>query len=348
METSKGVRGSWVSASDRRLMRGLYKSGLSVSAIARQLKVNRKTVTGALLLDGVQIVRRGSGRLYSVRDDAFDTLTPAACYWAGFLFADGYIGRSDGVRLALSIKDAAQIEKFKAFVGSDAPVKNYSVTTAFGGVKAFPVTSVRVHSVTLENRLRGLGMIRKSTDRVAARQLADSPHFWRGLVDGDGVLGLYPSEKGKGHHAHFGVIASPPMIKQFCQYSKMNCGVTPRIHLGPLPMNTAIVRGRAAIVVIRELYAGSKMSSAPSLDRKLAKAKAILDFYKNKPPENKYKTHCPRGHEYSEANTYTSEGRGGGTQRACKSCTIAAGKINRRLRQQKLKEKGQPIGFRTC
>jgi len=50
------------------------------------------------------------------------------------------------------------------------------------------------------------------------------------------------------------------------------------------------------------------------------------------PSVNSRKTHCPHGHQYTDANTYYSRGKSGGQTRKCKACTIDRAK--RRINDQ--------------
>lgn len=136
--------------------------------------------------------RSGSRRLHSLDEDAFDVLMPAACYWAGFLMADGSVGRhaanrtSRTIALNLAEKDAAHVEAFRSFINSSAPI---TLSPPPPGTKASPQAKFAVRSGRMADRLESLGIIPNKSDGTTAHPiLATSRDFWRGMVDGDGSV----------------------------------------------------------------------------------------------------------------------------------------------------------------
>lgn len=166
-----------------------YQSGESSSGIAPHFKVSSDTIRRVLREAGVAVRdSRESHRHLALNESAFDTLSDDACYWAGFLFADGSISdKKNQLTLRLSDRDRSHVEAFRQFMGTDAtistfgpyPISGYTPRPAVG----FCVTSPHVCS-----RLKSLGM-RSHNRSLACDALAASPHFWRGLVDGDGSVG---------------------------------------------------------------------------------------------------------------------------------------------------------------
>lgn len=126
-----------------------------------------------------------SGDGARLRYDAFNALTPESAYWVGFLMADGYINRckkgAPDVALCLSIKDKEHVYKFKGFLHSDRAV-------SFSKGR-YPTAIFSVSSESLVTRLEQLGVTTHKTFTARVdEKLADNPHFWRGLIDGDGCL----------------------------------------------------------------------------------------------------------------------------------------------------------------
>jgi hypothetical protein len=197
-----------------------------------------------------------------LRHDALDLLTPDALYWCGFLFADGTIVTRTGspeVALALSERDRAHIEKFRAFLGS-----THAITTIRRHANPFGDTGVSrfsVRSAPLAARLKELGM------RVGpvADELARSHHFWRGVVDGDGYIGI------SGGHAQFKLVGTAWLLESFRGFlvaEDVACRISVRPH------KTIHVVGSTwggAARIVRRLYA----DAPTSLERKANAARTI-------------------------------------------------------------------------
>lgn len=132
-------------------------------------------------------------RTLSVNERAFDVLTPEALYWIGFLYADGYIPASRSyIRIALGAVDVGHLEKFRTFLGAQAAVVTKREPCSIGQKLTHDVSRFEVNSTRINTRLRklGLGSPKPSRDRLPT-ELTASRDFWRGVIDGDGCLGIY-------------------------------------------------------------------------------------------------------------------------------------------------------------
>jgi hypothetical protein len=136
--------------------------------------------------------------------------------------------------------------------------------------------------------------------------------------------------------ARLHLIASKGMVQQFTDFTRAMGERPPGVRATPGELFTAVYGGVAAARIIAALYVDGE-----ALGRKRDKALSVASYYKTKPPENKAKTHCPRGHEYSESNTRISMrvSRGGRAERTCRTCASALGKIRKR------KKKGLHLGI---
>jgi hypothetical protein len=124
----------------------------------------------------------------SARENAFsDFSDPNACYWYGFLYADGNVASSsDRIALALAEKDRDQVERFREFIGTNAKVLDKH--QMYQG-QDYICAQLRFANKPLATRLRQLGIL-------AHRPRPELPmtfiprlnfrHFARGLFDGDG------------------------------------------------------------------------------------------------------------------------------------------------------------------
>lgn len=147
---------------------------------------------------------------YSHNPDAFKETTDESAYWIGFLMADGCISEAKGsqtrVRLVLKKEDIDHLQKFKEFVKSDKPIYEYD------------------HNKSVEFSLNSSKMVkdlihwgvtpRKSLTAKAHPDLEMNPHFWRGIIDGDGCI----HTNKKGYKALI-LIGSEFICKQFIEWA---------------------------------------------------------------------------------------------------------------------------------
>lgn len=160
-----------------------YVVGVPVHTLAQELGRARSTVRYHLKHRGVQLrdpaAEQIRAQCYSVNSAAFDLLTPECAYWLGFFYADGCVGDTGSINLTLAECDSAHVEKFKAFLSADAPVR------AGKRVAAFSIVNRRLAAT-----LACYGIVpRKSLVAIPPRLPPSvERHFWRGVVDGDGCL----------------------------------------------------------------------------------------------------------------------------------------------------------------
>lgn len=128
--------------------------------------------------------------LYTSDSHAFDILNQEASYFYGYLFAEGC---TSGNTLALvnAAQDLGQIERFKNFVQSTAPIREVHRTRPnFGD---FPAFRIDVTNPTLVARLKELGITTgRPHPELIAKHLPPAMlrHFLRGHFDGDGCVHL--------------------------------------------------------------------------------------------------------------------------------------------------------------
>ena len=117
------------------------------------------------------------GKPKHINHDAFSIFTNEAIYWIGFLYADGSI-RGNEVNLALSIEDLEHLQKFRSFLSSEHKLQTYD-----------RVCKLSFSSTTIVEKLSEHGIVnRKCHICKPPKVLENNPHFWRGVVDGDGTI----------------------------------------------------------------------------------------------------------------------------------------------------------------
>jgi hypothetical protein len=209
---------------------------------------------------------------------AFDELTPVAAYWLGFLMADGMVHSKKAKRkrssktysyiiLALSRTDRAHVEKFKQFIGTTNVIQDVDSVTNFGPKKSSVLTVQNDH---LARRLDDLGVRpnKTGTEKCPA-ELENSRDFWRGMIDGDGSVGMW---KNKGRlYPGLKLGSTPAVIEQFSKFVR-RLGITPTEPGNCRGLCAAAYSGNPAQKIIRVLY----QDGDEALDRKMTEAKACL------------------------------------------------------------------------
>lgn len=176
---------SKISEEQKEKVKELYLQGSSQSLIEKTLKMTRKTIRTILKEAGIDRTKSEQWRKRwgsSLNEDAFDVLTPEACYWIGFLYADGHVrkeGFESSIEVEIELKDKEHLIKLARFVGSNKEPKQYSDNSC----------TIRFYSKKMQGRLRELGLAHnKSYTAKPHDLLKHSRDFWRGVVDGDGSL----------------------------------------------------------------------------------------------------------------------------------------------------------------
>ena len=166
------------------------EDGISIAKIAKELGIDRGTLSIRLKKDGVNIVRHNN-RTYTVDNTYFDKIdTEEKAYWLGFLYADGYLSKSDDrIQLALAAVDKGHLEKFKKALSSNYLL--YSKQVTLKG-KIFDAYMMQIYSKQLHKSLSSLGCCPQKTfglefptDKIPSYLYR---HFIRGIFDGDGSL----------------------------------------------------------------------------------------------------------------------------------------------------------------
>lgn len=203
--------------------------------------------------------------------DAFDILTPEAAYWCGFLFTDGTIvrrpDRAPTVALVIQKGDRGHLEKLRDFLASAHaitevhPAKVSPRYAAPNGGRGTGAVRFAVTSRRIADRLEALGRYGPAVNPG----LAASRDFWRGVIDGDGTVGVSCGIP------HVKLWGTRWLLRSFVEF------------LGPIsrhPLNARPARSiyvvstsyRTAEKLVDRLYAGAGVA----LDRKAEKAAGIL------------------------------------------------------------------------
>ena len=138
-------------------------------------------------------------------------------YWLGFIATDGWIethkGTPCGVGIKLNSKDSLHLQRFKEYMNTKANVR----------MKQEKVSEMAVIVIGGKNsfvpRLIRLGITpRKSKTLKVHPTLANSKHFWRGALDGDGCIKHRINRAGHNSFTTILTSASEHFSNQFFEY----------------------------------------------------------------------------------------------------------------------------------
>lgn len=259
-----------------------YINGTSIRQLSREYNVDPRVVKKILRKNKIEI-RTGLGgyRKYSLNQDTFSDAenNPEAAYWVGFLMADGYVNEKFMyTALFLSETDVDHVEKFRDFLGTNKPVSIRERIVREGSYKnSKNSASLSVNSSKIVMDLVRYGVIQNKTGREEAKLLENNPHFWRGMIDGDGYISF--QKNSSIGSPYLSLTGSKIICEQFSKFIESLVGEIPRISkCKPRLLYRIIITCSKAITVMKTLY----QNSTVFLNRKMEKAKELMEWKSNK------------------------------------------------------------------
>lgn len=166
----------------------LYTSGLTMKEVGEKLGISHWTVLDRLKKAGVRKNKR-----HKVDHTVFAKYTPASCYWAGFIAADGFIDPvKNNVGVELHSKDEQHLLNLCKFSGRDGSLWRRE-RTSYGNKSAH--SSMTLVSKQIVKDLNDNFNItpKKSLTLQPPTQIPSNmqKHFIRGYIDGDGSVGWH-------------------------------------------------------------------------------------------------------------------------------------------------------------
>lgn len=248
-----------------------YLLGLNTYKLANKYKVTPPTIRS--VLDRNKIQRRGRHK-YRCNNVAFDLSqsdsgkTSEVLYWVGLLMADGNVSKN-AVSLCLKASDIQHVNAFRIFLQSDAPLRARK-TTCRG--KEFSSVTLQVFSKCLVASLARYGVVpRKSLIAKASGGVELQRAFWRGLIDGDGSLGIYKQSDCDYFSPKIYLCGTNALMTQFADYIYTNLHFRQTIcHIRSI----CCVRcsGKKAVRLVEHFYGQGEIS----LERKQIIANEIM------------------------------------------------------------------------
>lgn len=186
-----------------------YESGFNTVQLGRLYNVSARTILNIIQRHGSKSrCQSERQRKYKLNELAFSTINNDSAYWAGFMMADGCLyDKEKSIHLGLSVKDKEHIQKFLMFL--ESPERRITFCQRTNGV------SIKIRSERLFHDLNGLGITpRKSKTAMANILLIDNPHFWRGVIDGDGCV--FWNKHNKSWTIH--LAGAKPLMEQYAAF----------------------------------------------------------------------------------------------------------------------------------
>jgi transposase-like protein len=245
-----------------------HEAGASISAQARSYDCDYKTIERVL---------RGAGILarprYAIDREAFTDANqrPEAAYWIGLLMADGCISdqHSGRISLTLEARNADHIYRFRDFLKSAHPIFFSEGTRKKDGTPCRRATLV-IANKALVASLAAYGVTSRKSFTARVIGLEDNPHFFRGLIDGDGCISF-----GRDGLPSLQLCGSLPSLEQFRAFAlRFAPDAAATVHkIKGAACHAVAVSGVYAQAVIRALQYESDLASLP---RKKARALRAL------------------------------------------------------------------------
>lgn len=162
---------------------GLYRSGMTLKQVAKEMGVSATAIQRLLVREGVKA--RSDAQHQKVLNDPFAVIdTEEKAYWLGFLATDGNVYGSR-VQLNLSSRDVDHLVKWCLFLGLD-PDKEIKTRKKKG--TEYEVSTVVFRSKAVCQSLKRQGIEPGKSFTVVPWEGPPElmRHYWRGCLDGDG------------------------------------------------------------------------------------------------------------------------------------------------------------------
>ena len=175
-----------------------YKSLKTITKIASKYSMDVSTISKYMNIHNIPYSKYYNGE-YSCTN-IFRDETEASFYLAGFIAADGNVGKNKkyntyNLKISLGIKDYNQLEAIKIMLSSDHPIHRY---TNKNGDK---YCQINIISKEIYDNLQYFNIVpRKTFNYKFPEHLKNHPlihHFMRGYMDGDGGFNIMYKQKGR-------------------------------------------------------------------------------------------------------------------------------------------------------
>lgn len=249
----------------------MWEQGHTTAEISVSLDLDYKALLALLSNKLGKDTSIGNTRkaVFGVNEDAFSSVSEQRSYFYGLLLTDGCMWESGTVEIRLKTTDRHILEELKDFLSLKNDVKDHS---KFDKRTNKTYLSSRVHfkSDKISEDLKNLGMCpRKSMKESAPTCMLYDRHFWRGVIDGDGHIGLPKNPP------TIVLCGSSELCNQFISFceSIADIKVRPKVtKSSENDLHHTTLSGAKALKVMSVLYDNSKVRLDRKYDRYILQA----------------------------------------------------------------------------
>lgn len=246
----------------------LYAEGHTMKSIAAILGgVSAESVAKTIKKFGI-VPENGNTRRanFGAVQDYFENDSEGAAYFAGLLLADGNISTKGKISIGLQSNDRHILESMKDELGLPTNISDFVRKT---GEKS---STLSFNVIGISESLFKLGMFpNKSLKEIAPVRFIENRHFWRGMIDGDGSVGIQTNKSARVY-----LCGSKEVCSQFLDYcKKIVPEINTEVKVSKGDLHRVSVSGIKAAKVLRVLYGDSEFF----LNRKLKKAQEVFEMY---------------------------------------------------------------------
>lgn len=186
--------------------------------------------------------------------------------------ADGNICCSknpSGIIVLLKKEDLSHLYKLKDFLCYSGNIKEYKSNSTYNSGEIY--YRIDIYSKYLVNSISKYGVVPNKSITAEVKILENNRDFWRGVVDGDGCIGIY------NNYPTINLSGSYLLVNQFRNYMISICPdfMSKIIKFKNKKAYRIVTYGNKAVKIIDNLYKNSKVY----LDRKMELAKKATNNF---------------------------------------------------------------------
>ncbi len=244
----------------------LYQDGLDAPEIARQFGCHSSMVY--YVLEESSIERRE--QVACDNPGYFDQIdTPDKAYWLGFIGADGCVTGNKYLRLQIKLarKDRQHLVLLHKALKARRPIRDHE-EVSLGKLRQY--STLAVYSPRLAEALLRHGITRRKTRTLQPWDGPANlmPHYWRGMVDGDGSVTI------NGNGVWISFVGSEAVVRGLLAWAHEVCGTNATARQGTAGNRGYWVTQIGGTVMVRDVL-WALYDDAPVA---LARKKALADL----------------------------------------------------------------------